>query len=228
MFTGLPGKTYAFYSVARDQTANLEDTPSVADTTTRVNALPIANAGSDQTVNEGDLVTLSGSGSDPDGDPMSFSWTQTRGPSVTLVNPNTATPSFRAPFVNSATTLTFQVTVSDGLASSTDTVVVAVQDPGASIHGTVMGSGPVAGAQVTLKKGRKTVGTAVTDAAGFYAFPGLDPAEYTVKVKASGFQRQSKKVTLAAGEDKVLDFTLKPRRRGSESSLLEPEDEEEP
>jgi len=35
-FTGQAGKRYAFYSVARDQTGNLEDTPSRPDTTTQV------------------------------------------------------------------------------------------------------------------------------------------------------------------------------------------------
>lgn len=35
-FPGQAGKTYAFYSVARDQTGNLEDAPQTADTTTAV------------------------------------------------------------------------------------------------------------------------------------------------------------------------------------------------
>jgi hypothetical protein len=37
-FTGQTGKTYAFYSMARDQTGNVEDTPAGPDTTTRVAA----------------------------------------------------------------------------------------------------------------------------------------------------------------------------------------------
>src|SRR3989304_5363553 len=45
------------------------------------NQAPIANAGPDQTVNEGALVNLNGSGSsDPNLDPLTFSWTQTAGP----------------------------------------------------------------------------------------------------------------------------------------------------
>ena len=35
-FTGQPGKTYAFYSVARDQVGNREDPPATPDATTRV------------------------------------------------------------------------------------------------------------------------------------------------------------------------------------------------
>ena len=42
---------------------------------------PTVNAGPDQTVNEGDTVTLSGSGSDPDGSPITeYRWTQTARP----------------------------------------------------------------------------------------------------------------------------------------------------
>jgi hypothetical protein len=44
------------------------------------NQAPTANAGTDQTVNEGDNVKLDGSGSsDPDGTIASYSWTQTAG-----------------------------------------------------------------------------------------------------------------------------------------------------
>ncbi|MBI3988874.1 MAG: hypothetical protein HY347_04575, partial [candidate division NC10 bacterium] len=158
-FTGQPGMPYAFYSVARDQTGNLEEVPPDPDTTTRVTNAPIANAGSDQTVDEGTTVTLDGTGSsDPDGDSLSFEWTQTAGPAVALGGATTATPSFRAPFVSSATTLTFQVTVSDGFASSTDTVVITVQDLGASIRGTVTGSGPIDGARLSAPEPKSHAG----------------------------------------------------------------------
>ena len=38
LFTGQPGKTYRFYSVARDQAGNLEDAPASPDATTQVSA----------------------------------------------------------------------------------------------------------------------------------------------------------------------------------------------
>jgi hypothetical protein len=72
---------------------------------------PVADAGPDQAVASGSLVTLDGSGST--GGIDSFSWVQTGGPSVALVNANNAAATFNAPFVASATALTFQLTVVD-------------------------------------------------------------------------------------------------------------------
>jgi len=92
-----------------------------------VNAPPTANAGLDQSVNEGGLVALDGSSSlDVDGDPLSFTWVQTGGPPVVLFAPATATPTFTAPAVAADATVSFQLTLSDGLESDTDTVAVVV------------------------------------------------------------------------------------------------------
>jgi hypothetical protein len=93
------------------------------------NKPPVANAGADLSVNENALVVLSGSGSsDPEGSPLTFSWLQIGGPTVTLSGANTASPNFRAPLVGFfGALLTFQLTVTDtGGLSSTDTVVIRV------------------------------------------------------------------------------------------------------
>ncbi len=87
---------------------------------------PTSNAGTNQTVNGGDTVTLDGSASsDPNGDTLTFDWSQTAGTSVTLSDSDTDSPSFTAP--NENTTLTFELTVSDGSESATDSVDVVVQ-----------------------------------------------------------------------------------------------------
>lgn len=89
------------------------------------NTPPTASAGADQTVDVSSTVTLDGSGSsDTDGDTLSFSWSQISGTSVTLTGADTATPTFTAP--GTPDTLTFELTVSDGQDSDTDTVNINV------------------------------------------------------------------------------------------------------
>jgi MYXO-CTERM domain-containing protein len=102
-------------------------------------AAPIADAGEDQTVRSGDGVTLDASGSsDPNGDDLTFAWTQTAGPQVMLGSAMSAAATFTAPAVQEETTLTFQVTVSDGQASAGDLVDVVVAP---SSDGTTSSSG---------------------------------------------------------------------------------------
>lgn len=119
-----------FQLVVNDGAVNsLPDTVNITVLNVSVNQPPIANAGPDQTVNEGALVTLNGSASsDPDGGTLSFAWTQTAGLTVTLSNPTSATPTFTAPQVSASTVLTFQLTVGDGALSSSDTVNISVLD----------------------------------------------------------------------------------------------------
>lgn len=87
---------------------------------------PVANAGPDQTVMSGSVVTLDGSASE--GDIGSFSWAQTGGPTVSLNGANGAVATFIAPFVASAVTLSFQLTVVSGAnQADTDSTSVVVQ-----------------------------------------------------------------------------------------------------
>jgi hypothetical protein len=94
-------------------------------------AIPIANAGTDQTVSAGDLVTFDGSkSSDPDGNIVSYLWKQTGDPSVALSDPNSINPSFTAPSVTSDTKLTFDLTVKDdkgATSSKSDSVNIIVK-----------------------------------------------------------------------------------------------------
>jgi hypothetical protein len=104
---------------------------TVVVTVEQVNHDPSASAGLDQTVNSGDHVLLDGQGSsDPDNDPLFYYWTQTDGPTVNLDNSQSMAPSFDAPFVTETTTFTFELVVSDGLATSQpDEIIVTVLSP---------------------------------------------------------------------------------------------------
>lgn len=93
------------------------------------NRAPTANAGTDKSVDEQSNITLDGTGSsDPDGDGLTYTWTQTSGESVALANGSTSQASFDAPDVGigSSTTLSFQLRVSDGNATSNDDIDVIV------------------------------------------------------------------------------------------------------
>ena len=80
------------------------------------NLAPVANAGADQTVGGGQAVTLDGTLScDPNHDPLTYSWSQTSGPPVTLSNASSPTPSFIAPPAQpQSQTMRFALVVSDG------------------------------------------------------------------------------------------------------------------
>lgn len=92
-----------------------------------VNAAPTANAGANQTVGAATLVTLNGSASsDPDGSIVTYAWTQTAGPAVTLLTASDAMPTFVAPLVGSTTTLTFSLLVTDNQGAASDAAPVNV------------------------------------------------------------------------------------------------------
>ena len=84
-------------------------------TVTTGNSAPVANAGPNQTVLPGALVTLNGSASnDADGDPLTYLWTLTSRPvgsSAALANPTSVTPTFVA---DRAGSYTARLIVNDG------------------------------------------------------------------------------------------------------------------
>jgi hypothetical protein len=107
----------------------LTDSDTVSVNVSNANQAPVALAGADQTVNEGDGVNLDGSNSyDPEGTISSYSWSQIAGPDVTLSDPLTSQPTFTTPDVDEdGAILTFQLTVTDnGGLESTDTCIVTI------------------------------------------------------------------------------------------------------
>lgn len=94
------------------------------------NSAPTANAGPDQSLEVGSLITLDGTGSsDPDGDTITFAWEFESKPSdsqVSLSDDSAQSPTFTA---DVAGDYVVQLVVSDGTASSDpDTVTVQVSD----------------------------------------------------------------------------------------------------
>ena len=127
-----PGTSAASYTFRLTVTDNegLTNTDTCTITVTQINTNnpPTANAGADQTVNEGTTVTLNGSASTDDEGIASYSWSQTSGTAVTLLNSDTTTPSFTAPQLSSGSSaLVFTLTVTDtGGLTSTDSCTVTV------------------------------------------------------------------------------------------------------
>lgn len=122
------GGTLTFQLIVND--GKLNSPPDTVNISVKnVNHPPVAEAGTGQTVKEGNGVQLDGSGSyDPDGELLTYQWAQTSGPAVTLVGTG-ATPSFSAPLVGTAgAVLTFELVVSDGISAASDTVAVTVEN----------------------------------------------------------------------------------------------------
>jgi hypothetical protein len=82
-----------------------------------LNKAPFANAGTDQSINEGVTFTLDGSSSsDPDGNTITYKWTSPAG--ITLSSSTDAKPTFTAPEVKKDSILIFYLTVNDGFENS--------------------------------------------------------------------------------------------------------------
>lgn len=101
--------------VCEGSSSNCSDPDTVNVHITNVNRPPVAEAGPDQTVQEGSPVILNGSASyDPDVDALTYTWLQVFGPTVSLAYPNTATPSFTTPPVGaSGGQVDFELIVTD-------------------------------------------------------------------------------------------------------------------
>jgi hypothetical protein len=117
--------TYVFNLTVNDGKVN-STTSSVTITIVSQNTSPVANAGQDMHAYVGDDVVLDASGSyDPDLDGITFTWIQVSGASMVIHN-NTSIQAFFTPTTSGA--FEFKVAVSDGQATSTDNVIVTVDN----------------------------------------------------------------------------------------------------
>lgn len=92
------------------------------------NSAPVCDAGTNQAVLPGDNVFLVGTASDADGDTLTYNWTasDSNPADVTLADSNSLVASFIAP--SNKGTYRINLTVSDGIAQSTDFVLIAVDN----------------------------------------------------------------------------------------------------
>ena len=129
-------ESLVFTLTVSDGTATATDTVTITVRSSAANRTPTANAGADQTVQTTlarTTVSLDGTGStDPDNDTLTYLWSQTVGDTVTLSGTTVAQPQFTVDQVTADTTLTFQLQVSDGLATATDTVTITLQPASAN------------------------------------------------------------------------------------------------
>ena len=138
------------------------------------NEPPIVDAGFNQVVTEGSTVTLSGTASDADNDTLTYAWSYNR-PSLTLSGGDTLSPSFTAPAVDSDTTVTFTLAVSDGTATASDSLDVIIANNNATpIEPRATPSGPRDIGEITLTSSQPGTIQATWEA------PGETPKDYRI------------------------------------------------
>lgn len=119
---------FIFYLTVDDGTKDspVDEVVITVKNTIEQNHSPLADAGADQIVNEGDLVTLDGSGSlDMDGDKLNFSWIAPD--IIDLSEYYSKLSSFIAPEVSQDTNMIFVLNVNDGNGGNTiDTVIITI------------------------------------------------------------------------------------------------------
>ena len=127
--SGLPNKTSVMvFEFQVSDSYGGSDTDSVNVMVVAANNGPSANAGPDREVDENSTLTLSCVGNDPDGDSLTYTWRQISGTPVEMINPNSSILSFVSPAVVKTTILEFECTVTDGELSSSDSVMVTVNN----------------------------------------------------------------------------------------------------
>ena len=209
-------------------------------------AVPVADAGNDQTVKEAAVVTLDGSGSASSaaGETISYRWVVV--PAVTITNADQVVASFVAPGVDVDTAYTATLTVTDSSASpntDSDDVVVTVEnvpvtadagddvsvEEGQSV--TLSGAGTPAGASFSWTvRGGVPAGATLTGAATrtlvFTAPPVETETTYTLDFTVTSAGGESAKdsvdVTVTAvvpNTPPVAAFTATPSADGTPLSI---------
>lgn len=158
--------SFSFQVTVTDE-VGLSDTANITVVATfavPTNRAPIANAGTDLSVGNSTQVQLNGTASsDPDGDPLSYLWTQATSDSypVSLSSTSSSTPQFISPAISELQTdlhFTLRVTDSQGAQSSDDVIVHVTRSKQAPVAVLNVRSGTSfpAGTEITLDGGNST------------------------------------------------------------------------
>ena len=141
--------------------------PMVSRWTLHANSAPTVSAGGPYTVGEGSSVTLTATASDPDGDPLTYSW-DLNGDGTPDATGSTAV--FNAAAIDGPADVTVRVTVSDGTDSATSTATVHVTNVAPTATFTAPSSASAPGS-FTLSLTSPADASAADTTAGFqYAF----------------------------------------------------------
>ncbi|HEY1739846.1 MAG TPA: hypothetical protein VGI86_14110, partial [Acidimicrobiia bacterium] len=196
------------------------NTSTAATTTVTVSAdQVVADSGPDQTGKvAGNTITLSAAASsDPDGLPLSYSWQQLSGPTVTLSNPNVVSPTFTAPAATSPSgySMTFAVTATNGNPGANNTNTDATP-----VTISVVPSTPT----VSVSKSRTSnggtctnfcTGDVVTLTAGITNPDGNTPTDYTYAWTQTGGRTTS----LSSNTAQNPTYILPPSGAGSQNTV---------
>lgn len=120
-----PGSIRLRFTVTDDDDATTTDdlVITVESPPPPPNEPPVANAGANQSVEQGEKVTLTGSGSDPDGTITGWNWQQISGQTVSISNANSQVATFTAPGNAGDIRLRLTVTDNNGATNTDDTII---------------------------------------------------------------------------------------------------------
>ena len=125
----VPANTTVTFALTATDHRNATASDTVGITIVHRNAPPSVEAGPDQTVTEGQAVTLSGTATDPDNDALTHRWSQDpASPAIIFENATAVSTTFTAPQVDANATLILTLTADDGTATSSDTMTITVTD----------------------------------------------------------------------------------------------------
>ncbi|MBI2877807.1 MAG: carboxypeptidase regulatory-like domain-containing protein [Candidatus Tectomicrobia bacterium] len=206
-----PSTPYSWRVVARDSRGK-ETSGPLWGFTTGSRPGPVLDPVGDRTINEGQTLSFTISGSDPDGTPLTFSASGL--PPGASFDPATQTFSWTPAYSQAGTYPGVRFSVSNGTYTDSEEIAITVVNVDvSSVYGTILDSKklPISGARVEAREADGTlVGVGLTDSLGNYRLE-LPPGQYTLTPRKEThlFSPASYKVTLKARSLGKMNFTVK-------------------